>query len=65
MTNKYYQLTLKQRYQIESLKKAGLNQTAIAKIVGVHKSTVCREFKKNILLRGSGAKIYVASIPAP
>ena len=60
MTKKYLQLTLEQRYQIESLKKAGLNQTAIAKIIGVDKSTVCREFKRNIPLRGSGAKLYVA-----
>ncbi|HEX8460990.1 MAG TPA: IS30 family transposase [Segetibacter sp.] len=60
MTKEYFQLTLEQRYQIESLKKAGLSQTAIAKIIGVDKSTVCREFKRNIPLRGSGAKLYVA-----
>lgn len=60
MTKKYFQLTLEQRYQIESLKKAGLNQTAIAKILEVDKSTICREFKRNIPLRGPGAKIYVA-----
>jgi IS30 family transposase len=60
MTKKYFQLTLEQRYQIESLKTAGLSQTAIAKIVEVDKSTVCREFKRNIPLRGCGAKLYVA-----
>ncbi len=60
MTKKYFQLTLEQRYKIESLKNAGLGQTAIAKIVGVNKSTVCREFKRNIPLRGLGAKLYVA-----
>ena len=61
MTKKYFQLTLVQRYQIESLKKAGLNQTEIAKFVGVNKSTICREFKRNIPLRGSGAKSYIAT----
>jgi IS30 family transposase len=60
MTKKYFQLTLEQRYQIEALKDAGHDQTTIAKIIGVNKSTVCREFKRNIPLRGFGAKVYVA-----
>lgn len=60
MTKKYFQLTLEQRYQIEALKALELSQTEIAKIIGVHKSTVSRECKRNIPLRGSGAKIYVA-----
>jgi len=60
MTKKYFQLTLEQRYQIEALKDAGHNQSSISKIVGVNKSTICREFKRNITLRGIGAKIYVA-----
>ena len=60
MTKKYFQLTLEQRYQIEALRNAGHNQTAIANIINVNKSTVCREFKRNIALRGFGAKIYFA-----
>lgn len=60
MTKKYFQLTLEQRYQIEALKTAELTQTEIARIIGVDKSTVCREYKRNIPLRGVGAKIYVA-----
>ena len=60
MTKKYFQLTLEQRYQIEALKTAGLSQTKVAKIIGVNKSTICREYKRNIPLRGIGAKIYVA-----
>ena len=59
MTKKYFQLTLEQRYQIEALKDAGKNQTCISKIIGVNKSTVSREFKRNITLRGIGAKVYV------
>ena len=60
MTKKYFQLTLEQRYHIEALKNAGLDQTAISKMIGVNKSTVCREYKRNIPMRGFGAKFYVA-----
>lgn len=37
-----------QRCQILALWKAGFNQTQIAKEVGVHKSTICRELKRNL-----------------
>ncbi len=36
------------RCQILALWKTGFNQTQIAKEVGVNKSTICREFKRNI-----------------
>ena len=50
---KYYtQLTQEQRYQIYALMKAGLNQTQTAVIVGVDKSTVCRELQRNTGRRG-------------
>ena len=45
--NKYTQLTNDKRYQIFGLKQAGLNQTEIAQNMGVHKSTVSREFRRN------------------
>ena len=61
MTKKYNQLTLEQRYQIEALIQAGENQSNTAKIIGVHKSTVSREFKRNVPKRGVGAKIYNAT----
>ncbi len=48
----YTQLTQEQRYQIYALMKAGLNQTQIATIVGVHKSTICREIHRNTGRRG-------------
>ncbi len=51
MTN-YTQLTREQRYQIYALMKAGLCQTEIAKVVGVHKSTISREMHRNRGLRG-------------
>lgn len=43
----YTQLTQEQRYQIYSLKKIGCNQTEIAENVGVDKSTISRELRRN------------------
>lgn len=48
----YTQLTQGQRYQIHALMKAGLNQTDTATIVGVHKSTISRELRRNPGYRG-------------
>ncbi|BCO29996.1 IS30 family transposase [Thiohalobacter sp. COW1] len=48
----YTQLTQEQRYQIYALMKAALNQSEIAAIVGVHKSTVSRELGRNRGLKG-------------
>jgi IS30 family transposase len=48
----YTQLTQEQRYQIYALMKAGLNQTQIAAIVGVDKSTISRELSRNTGRRG-------------
>ena len=48
----YTQLTRGQRYQIQALMKAGHNQTEIATVVGVHKSTISREVRRNHGLRG-------------
>ena len=48
----YTQLTHEQRYQIYALMKAKHTQTDIAQIVGVHKSTICRELRRNKGLRG-------------
>ncbi|HLD08836.1 MAG TPA: helix-turn-helix domain-containing protein, partial [Methylophilaceae bacterium] len=43
----YKQLTSEQRYQISGLKKAGWKQARIAAEVGVDKSTISRELKRN------------------
>ena len=48
----YTQLTQEQRYQIYALKKMGHNQTKIAECLGVHKSTINRELKRNRGKRG-------------
>ncbi len=43
----YTQLTQEQRYQISALLKMGHNRTEIATVIGVHKSTVSRELRRN------------------
>ena len=47
MTNKYFQLNLEQRYQIQANYEAGISATKIAKKLGVHRSTIYRELKRN------------------
>jgi transposase, IS30 family len=48
----YHRLTEGERNQVYALKKADLTQSAIADQIGVHKSTICRELKRNTGLRG-------------
>lgn len=48
----YTQLTQEQRYQIDGLNKSGYTQTEMAQELGVHKSTISRELKRNCGLRG-------------
>jgi len=52
----YTQLTSEQRYQIYALLKKNHTQTDIAGIVGVHKSTISREIRRNTGGRGYRAK---------
>lgn len=60
MSKNYTQLSLDQRYQIEALLKAGIQQKLIADQLGVHASTICRELKRNIAKRGRTAGVYKA-----
>lgn len=53
MTKKYSQLNLLQRYQIQSNKEVGLSVTEIAVKLGLHRSTIYRELKRNSIV---GAK---------
>jgi IS30 family transposase len=52
---KFKQLNLAQRYQIEVLLIADHAQTDIANILKVHKSTISRELSRNIAARGRTA----------
>lgn len=48
----YSQLTSEQRYQIYALLKKNHTQTDISRVVGVHKSTISREIRRNTGKRG-------------
>ena len=48
----YTQLTQEQRYQIYALLKMEHSQTKIANVIGVHKSTISREIRRNRGKRG-------------
>jgi IS30 family transposase len=48
----YTQLTHEERYQIYILKKAEYDQTQIAELLGRNKSTISRELRRNLGLRG-------------
>ena len=45
--NKYKQLTLEQRYEIQTYLKEGKIQKEIATLLSVHKSTISREIERN------------------
>jgi len=48
----YTQLTQEQRYQIQALMKTGQNQAQIAAVLGVPKTTISRELRRNRGRRG-------------
>ena len=43
----YRQLTSEERYMLAALRRQGLNQAEIARSLGRHRSTVCREVRRN------------------
>ncbi|MEK6211076.1 MAG: helix-turn-helix domain-containing protein [Pseudomonadota bacterium] len=45
--NTYTQLTRDKRYQMFVLLTFGARQKDVAEVLGVHKSTISREFKRN------------------
>ena len=49
---RYKQLTHNKRYQIYAYLRIGITQTEIARIIGVHKSTISREIRRNKGKRG-------------
>lgn len=53
---KYKHLTLELRYQIYAYKQAGFSKSEIAAKIGVHKSTVGRELRRNVSRRGYRAQ---------
>jgi IS30 family transposase len=55
---KYNQLNLENRYQIRALLDAGHNQTEIAKTIGVNKSTISRELRRNVAENEATSNAY-------
>ena len=47
MQMSYRQLTSEERYILSALRKQGLNQAEIARHLGRHRSTICRELERN------------------
>ena len=43
----YRQLTSEERYMLARLRRQGLTQAEIARCLGRHRSTVCRELRRN------------------
>ena len=43
----YCQLTPEERYMLAALRRQGLNRAEIARLLGRHRSTVCREVRRN------------------
>lgn len=43
----YHQLTSGERYELSALRKQGLRPAAIARALGRHRSTICREIQRN------------------
>jgi IS30 family transposase len=60
MKKNYTQLSFEQRYQIEAHLQTGRSQKEIAQQIGVHPSTICREFRRNTARRGPTAGCYSA-----
>jgi transposase, IS30 family len=44
---RYHQLTSGERYMLSALRRQGLSQAAIARQLGRHRSTICRELRRN------------------
>jgi len=53
MPEGYHRLTYEERCQIYALMQSGLSQAAIARQLGVHRSTIKRELDRNTPARGA------------
>lgn len=57
----YRQITSEERYTISTLRRAGFNQSAIARALGRHRSTISRELRRNHSPYDGGYRPFVAS----
>lgn len=56
----YRQITSEERYMISALKRQGLNQSAIARALGRHRSSISRELRRNSAARDGGYRPFIA-----
>jgi Transposase and inactivated derivatives, IS30 family len=61
-THKYKQLSLEQRSQLQLLLKMGKSKKKIAEELGVHRSTVYRELKRNAKKDGGYSARYAKQL---
>ncbi|MFN8263660.1 MAG: IS30 family transposase [Chitinophagales bacterium] len=52
MSRTFEQLSAEQRYTIQQLNELKFTQTAIVKTIGIHKSTISRELRRNAMYNG-------------
>lgn len=57
----YHQITSEERYTISALRKEGYSQAEIARALGRHRSSICRELKRNSSPYDGGYRPFVAS----
>jgi IS30 family transposase len=57
----YCQVTSEERYTISTLRQQGFNQSAIARALGRHRSTISRELRRNHSPYDGGYRPFVAS----
>ena len=57
----YHQITSEERYTISALRKEGYSQASIARVLGRHRSSICRELKRNSSPYDGGYRPFVAS----
>jgi len=57
----YHQITSEERYTLSALRQQGMNQSAIARAMGRHRSSISRELRRNSSAWDGGYRPFVAS----
>jgi len=58
----YHQITSEERYTIGLLRRQGLVPAEIARVLGRHRSSICREIKRNSSPYDDGYRLWVLFI---
>ena len=57
----YHQLTPGERYMLAALRRQGCTQSQVARELGRHRSTVCREVRRNRSMRRTTDVTFIAA----